>query len=1006
MGGRQYCRFGRGQGLGATCAGQFPGRTGAPPRRDLGTIAPMRDLSENPDRKVNSEPPQRPGGQRRRLAGPSHRLFGGLRWGLLALGLSGCAAAPAEPPPGDDDPQPGPESCPSLALPTDPTRPEAGDRAGARFPDCSDGSGAPGRWTLDAQGLPAYDYLIDQNRDDRARYPTTDEEDHREHFHALGNDRINAVFANDGYVQVFTQDRGATWLNQLEEASQNFAGGFSYVDDGQARWATAYKWRPPGARSRRRFGLNYAEAELTYNGVRVRRRVYAPRGDVPGVLCDVTIENLGAAAKDLRHYEYWDVGRRQLRVEWLASGVLNRTIPERLRAARDALNALWDETPSYSAEQRLVQVRRTPAPGSAGRLPAATEVSPLDAAPGDPYLQAVIGEVAAVYTDQATFFGRGGVSAPDAVRDRAAGQVGASGETKNGAGQPHLLVLRSDLSLQPGEQRLLRFVYGYTPPGKSAPAVDPDWRTPGDLAARTTRAVAGELLHFQAPRTPWLQRELAWHSAQLLGSVGYSEYFGRHVAPQGSAYLYLHGVDGAPRDLLLFVLPLCYLRPQLAREMLQLTLGLVYRADRRMSYAYHGYGVLDDAIIHSAPSDLYLYFLLALNEYLAVTGDTTILDEPSEPYPRGSGPPQTGFAQARLGIRHLLDVIGTGAHGLVRLQTGDWSDGIVLQAKDLDLAIAKGESVPNTQLAAYVLPRAAAWVRARDPALADELVRRGGELQAAAAQQWAGEFYTRAYFGDGVPYGNDRLHLEAQVWPLIAGLPDGGKLPALLAAIEQRVDSPSPIGAFVIENPEDRQAGQTWPAITGLLTWGYARAERARPELAWGSLTRMTMRAHARAFPNMWAGIWSGADGSYGARGGAAAGATWASEVTPMTDFPVFNNNLHAMPLLAALRVAGIEPLADGSGLLITPPLLRSEAEALELDAPLVRVVLHPGRVQGEYRPLQTGTRAIEVELPAAIAAAELGGVAVPVPPGARRVRFELATSAGKPVTFSVTAAP
>ncbi len=427
----------------------------------------------------------------------------GLLWGLLALSLSGCVAAPAEPLPGDDEPPLGPESCPSLALPEDPP---TGDRASVRFPDCSEGSGALGRWTLDAQGLPAYDYLIDENRDDRARYPTTDEEDHREHFHAFGNDRINAVFANDGYVQVFTQDRGATWLNQLDEASQNFAGGFSYVEDGQASWATAYKWRPAGARSRRRFGLNYAESELTYNGVRVRRRVYAPRGEVPAVLCDVTIENLGAAAKDLRHYEYWDVGRRQLRVEWLASGVLNRTIPEQLRAARDALNALWDETPSYSAEQRLLQVRRTPAPGSAGRLPAATAVSPLDVVPGDPYLQAVLGEVAAVYTDQAAFFGQGGVSAPDAVRGRAVGQVGT---TRNGAGQPHLLVLRSDLTLQPGEQRLLRFVYGYTPTGQSAPAVDPAWRTPGDLAVRTTQAVAGELLHFQAPRTPWLQRELA-----------------------------------------------------------------------------------------------------------------------------------------------------------------------------------------------------------------------------------------------------------------------------------------------------------------------------------------------------------------------------------------------------------------------------------------------------------------------------------------------------------------
>lgn len=952
----------------------------------------MFNLSENPH-------PHLPGARRPRLVGPADQLPAALRWGLLALSLYGCAAAPDEAV-GDDEPPLGPESCSSLALSEGPP---SGDRAGFRFPDCSDGSGTPGRWTRDAQGLPAYDYLIDENRDDRARYPTTDEEDHREHFHALGNDRINAAFANDGYVQVFTQDRGATWLNQLDEASQNFAGGFSYLEDGQASWATAYKWRPAGARSRRRFGLNYAEAELTYNGVRVRRRIYAPRGDQPAVLCEVTIENLGTAAKDLRHYEYWDVGRRQLRVEWLASGVLNRTIPERLRASRDALNALWDETPSYSADQRLLQVRRSPAPGSAGRLPAATDVSPIDAVPGDPYLQAVIGEVAAVYTDQAAFFGQGGVRAPDAVRGRAAGQVGVK---KNGAGQPHLLVLRSDLSLQPGEQRLMRFVYGYTPAGQSAPVVDPAWRTPGDLAVRTTQAVAGELLHFQAPRTPWLQRELAWHSAQLLGSVGYNEYFGRHVAPQGSAYLYLHGVDGAPRDLLLFALPLCYLRPQLARELLQLTLGLVHRADRRMSYAYHGYGVLDDAIIHTAPSDLYLFFLLALNEYLAVTGDTTILDEPVEPYPRGSGPPQTGFVQARLGIRHLLDVIGTGAHGLVRVQTGDWSDGIVLQAKDRDLAIAKGESVPNTQLAAYVLPRAAAWVRARDPALADELVRRGGELKAAAVQQWAGEFFTRAYFGDGVPYGNDRLHLEAQVWPLIAGLAEGDKLPALLAAIEQRVDGPSPIGAFVIENPEDRQAGQTWPAITGLLTWGYARAERTRPELAWGSLERMTMRAHARAFPDMWAGIWSGADASYGARGGAAPGATWTSEVTPMTDFPVFNNNLHAMPLLAALRVAGIEPLADGSGLLIMPPLLRSEAEALELDAPLLRVVEHPGRLQGEYRPLQAGSRAIEVEMPTAITAAELGGVATAVPPGARRVRFDFPTSPGKPVTFSVTAAP
>ncbi|HRI52003.1 MAG TPA: hypothetical protein PLW65_17640, partial [Pseudomonadota bacterium] len=107
-----------------------------------------------------------------------------------------------------------------------------------------------------------------------------------------------------------------------------------------------------------------------------------------------------------------------------------------------------------------------------------------------------------------------------------------------------------------------------------------------------------------------------------------------------------------------------------------------------------------------------------------------------------------------------------------------------------------------------------------------------------------------------------------------------------------------------------------------------------------------------------------------------------------------------------ALRVAGIGPRADGGGILIRPPLLRSAAEARELDAPLLRVVEHPGRLQGEYRPLQTGSRAIEVEMPTAITAAELGGVATPVPPGARRVRFDFPTSPGRPVTFAVTAAP
>ena len=39
-----------------------------------------------------------------------------------------------------------------------------------------------------------------------------------------------------------------------------------------------------------------------------------------------------------------------------------------------------------------------------------------------------------------------------------------------------------------------------------------------------------------------------------------------HVIPHGSAYLFLHGLDGVPRDQSLITLSLTYLRPDIARE--------------------------------------------------------------------------------------------------------------------------------------------------------------------------------------------------------------------------------------------------------------------------------------------------------------------------------------------------------------------------------------------------------------------------------------------------------
>jgi len=177
--------------------------------------------------------------------------------------------------------------------------------------------------------------------------------------------------------------------------------------------------------------------------------------------------------------------------------------------------------------------------------------------------------------------------------------------------------------------------------------------------------------------------------------------------------------------------------------------------------------------------------------------------------------------------------------------------------------------------------------------------------------------------------------------------------------VRSKLDAPSPTGAML------REGGQVWPAISALLTWGYA--ESGREELAWAHLGRNTLAAHAVAFPHLWYGIWSAPDGlastvaapGWDAGVAPGPGEAWFSPVTPMTDFPVQNNNAHAMPLLAALRVAGVEALFDGIRIAphLPQPRWALRTALLDLDQ-------RPGELSGEYRKLGAGPRTLELRPP------------------------------------------
>jgi cellobiose phosphorylase len=137
-------------------------------------------------------------------------------------------------------------------------------------------------------------------------------------------------------------------------------------------------------------------------------------------------------------------------------------------------------------------------------------------------------------------------------------------------------------------------------------------------------------------------------------------------------------------------------------------------------------GVLSSALgLHAYPSDLDLFLLLAVFEHVTVTGDTTWLTNPNIPF-YGSTSPSSVLDHLRVAFKHLVDEVGVGNHGFVRCGDGDWDDGLVVEYDPSPLAIAYstefGESVPNTLMAIYVLPRIARVIEGVDAQLSGEMM--------------------------------------------------------------------------------------------------------------------------------------------------------------------------------------------------------------------------------------------------------------------------------------------
>ncbi len=898
------------------------------------------------------------------------------------------------------------------------------------------GSGYFGEWITDQFGLPAYRYTCNQIADSKAISPVHKEwRAATDHTHQVGNDRLVAAVSNYGYVQVRQDEGSPKFLNDYCPEQGRYGAGIGFLTDGNAVLSTYYPGN--GESFDRVMGEGYLRKTVKGDRYEVDQTILAPFGDDPVLISMVTITNHASSAANLRWIEYWGCHNYQFSFRsWMEADALKeptkaaglrRAFASRFAHRFEALpngaglvesQRFLGRTPEdEQIWQKVKAAMKNPSSNTASQLPdSSTGATMEDLNPPSTFLVSLDAPMDGYATDAAGFFGSGGIGRPTGVTSKLSNDLSSTGESS-------ALLLERDLELQPGENRTLCFLYGYLPDGFRIGDLAAKYSAdPAGICARSSAAWKTEGLRFSVPSEPWVEREISWHNYYLRSALTYDSCFGEHILSQGHVYQYIMGFQGAARDPLQHTMPFIFSNAEIVREIIHYTLKEI-QPDGSIPYGIVGNGVPMPSPF--LPGDLEMWLLWTASEYVLSTRDKKFLEEKIPAYPRR----QTDSTDATIGellsrsYAHLVNLIGVGRHGLMRLAMGDWNDGVVVvrvPEKLVEEVREQGESVLDAAMASYVLDYYARMLTyVGDIATAGEARAKAEGQRLAVQENWSGRWFRRAWLGPNLGWiGEDRLWLEPQPWAIIGGAATPVQRKILVAALDELVRRPSPIGAMILNRAESTPSkpdgvlenGGIWPSINGTLIWALAMAGGAS---AWDEWKKNSLAVHAEAYPEIWYGIWSGPD-TYNSVLSKHPGQTMFAELSKdgrknptdwgvnWTDYPVMNLHPHAWPLYSAAKLLGVD--FHETGVRFNPAL---PLEEYNFSSPLIGFTKSAKGYSGWYAPAADGRWTIEIQLSdsemSGLRQIKVNGSVEPLQHGAKTIRLMGESSRETPLRWEIS---